>query len=248
MVPADPVKKPVDVPTHETAAFVMSHSAMKAVVLEIGCGEGDVAKVLLDHGYIVTGVDANQEVVARAQERGVPAVWATWPAFECDAVDTIVFTRSLHHITPIFPAVRKAHELLNEKGVLLVEDFSYHEADENTISWFLETLRSPTGRSLINPVRGALVTDLLEADDAVIVWHKCHDHDLHTITTMTQAIAEDFIIRETLIVPYLYRYLVPVLPETPRATEFLESIFKEEARLGATGEIVLIGRRIVGSL
>ncbi len=58
--------KPVDVPTRETVAFVMSHSAAEATVLEIGCGEGDVALVLMNRGYGVIGVDASQEVVARA--------------------------------------------------------------------------------------------------------------------------------------------------------------------------------------
>ena len=244
----DPAMKPIDVPTRETVAFVMSHSAAAAAVLEIGCGEGDVALVLLNQGYGVIGVDASQEVVARAQERGVPAVWATWPEFECGAVDTVAFTRSLHHIAPISGAIHKARELLTKKGVLLVEDFSVYEADETTINWLLETLRAPAGRGLIQPVRGAFVTDLLAADDAVVVWRQSHDHDLHTIAAMTQAIAEEFIVRETCAVPYLYRYIVAVLPETPQATEFLQGVFEEEARHGGRGDIVLIGRRIVASL
>jgi len=244
----DPAMKPIDVPTRETVAFVMSHSAAEATVLEIGCGEGEVASVLLNRGYGVIGVDASQEVVARAQERGVPAVWATWPEFECDAVDTVAFTRSLHHIAPISGAIQKARQLLTKKGVLLVEDFSVYEADQTTINWLLETLRAPAGRALIQPVSGAFVTDLLAADDAVVVWRKSHDHDLHTIAAMTQAIAEEFIVRETCAVPYLYRYIVAVLPETPQATEFLQGVFEEEARLGGTGDIVLIGRRIVASL
>ena len=112
----------------------------------------------------------------------------------------------------------------------------------------METVRSPAGRGLIRPVRGEFVTDLLGADDAAVVWRKGHDHDLHTMAAMTQAIAEEFIVRETCAVPYLYRYLVPVLPETPQATEFLEGVFEEEASLGGRGDIVLIGRRIVASL
>ena len=146
--------KPVDVPTRETAAFVMSHSAPEATVLEIGCGEGHVASILLNRGYGVIGMDASQEVALRAQGRGVPAVWATWPKFESAAVDMVAFTRSLHHIAPISGVIRKARELLTSKGVLLVEDFSFYEADETTLNWFRETLRSPAGRGLIQPVRG----------------------------------------------------------------------------------------------
>jgi hypothetical protein len=64
---------------------------------------------------------------------------------------------------------------------------------------------------------------------------------------MTDAIAEYFIIRETQQVPYLYRYLVPVLPETLPAAVFVEEVAREEARLGERGAIVLVGRRIVCS-
>ena len=242
-----PVLKPVDVPTRETAAFVMSQLVAGARVLEIGCGEGDVASILLNRGYGVIGVDASQEAVARAQQRGVAAVCAAWPEFECDAVDAVAFTRSLHHIAPISRAIHKAHELLTYKGVLLVEDFAFHEADETTINWFLETLRSSAGGGLIQPVRGEFVTDLLGADDANVVWREGHDHDLHTMATMTEAIAEEFMPQDTCAVPYLYRYLIPVLPDTPQATQFLEGVFEEEARLGGKSDIVLIGRRIVAS-
>ena len=138
--------KPMDVPTRETVAFVVSHSAAEATVLEIGCGEGDVASMLLDRGYGVIGVDSNQDVVSRAQQRGVPAAFATWPEFECGPVDTVAFTRSLHHIEPLSEAIGKARELLTKNGVLLVEDFSFDEAETTTIAWFMQALSSPAGR------------------------------------------------------------------------------------------------------
>ena len=117
-----------------------------------------------------------------------------------------------------------------------------------TINWYLEILRSPVAKKLIQPVLGEFVTDLLEADDAVSFWCKDHDHDLHTILTMTRAITQEFTITATYAVPYLYRYLVPVLPETPKATAFLEWVFEQETSYGARGNIALIGRRIVASL
>jgi hypothetical protein len=64
---------------------------------------------------------------------------------------------------------------------------------------------------------------------------------------MTRAIEESFTVRETQSVPYLYRHIVPVLDETREAAAFVDAVFQEEARLGQQGEIVLIGRRIVGS-
>ncbi|MEK6321936.1 MAG: class I SAM-dependent methyltransferase [Acidobacteriota bacterium] len=240
------MKKPINVPTRATIEFIASHLPPGTAILEVGCGEGHVALELLNRGYDVIGVDSNQEVITRAQERGVPTLQASWLEFGSAPVDAIVFTRSLHHISPLQKAVGKAREVLRASGMLLVEDFAFDEADKRTINWFLEVLGSQAGKVLIAPVPGELVTDLLGSEDPAAVWHQSHDHALHTTAVMTQAIAEYFIIRETQSVPYLYRYLVPVLPETAEATLFVEEVFREETRLEERGEGVLIGRRIVG--
>ena len=240
------VRTPIDVPTLATVAFIASHLPPGGAVLEVGCGEGRVALELLNRGYQVIGVDSDQEVIARARERGVPAIQASWPEFGSAPLDGVVFTRSLHHIAPLRRAIRNAREVLRPRGLLLVEDFAFDEADEATISWFLEVLGSQTAAAIIAPVPGEFVTALLGSKDPFAVWHQSHDHQLHTTAAMTQAIAEHFIIQETQQVPYLYRYLVPVLPETAQATAFVEEVVREEARLGERGAIVLVGRRIVG--
>ena len=239
--------KPSDVPTKETAAFITSHSAAGAIIVEIGCGEGDVAAVLLDRGYKVTAVDADPGIIARVQERGIPAICATWPALQFDAADCIVFTRSLHHISPISAAMEKARQTLRPQGRLLVEDFAYQEADEKTIRWLLGVVQLAGERELLQRVPGEFVTDIAAASDPLEAWHSSHDHDLHSLATMTRSVADHFTLREDCAVPYLYRYLLPVLPDTTPAAEFLQEIFEEEARLGEKGEIVLIGRRIVAS-
>ena len=240
------VRTPIDVPTRATVAFIASHLPSGAALLEVGCGDGRVASELLNSGYQVIGVDSDQEVVARARERGVPAVQASWPEFESSPLDGVAFTRSLHHISPLRSAIRKAREVLRPRGMLLVEDFAFNETDKATITWFLEVLGSRTAKELIAPVPAEFVTDLLGSKDPFAVWHQSHDHDLHTMTAMTQAIGEYFIIRATHQVPYLYRYLVPVLPESPKAAAFVEEVVREEARLGECRAIVLVGRRIVG--
>jgi SAM-dependent methyltransferase len=76
---------PIDVPTSQTVAFIRSRCAPESAILEIGCGEGDVASALLDQGYQVIAVDSDPETIARVQARGIPAVCATWPELECDA-------------------------------------------------------------------------------------------------------------------------------------------------------------------
>jgi ubiquinone/menaquinone biosynthesis C-methylase UbiE len=240
------VNTPIDVATRATVAFIASHLPSGGVVLEVGCGEGRVALELLNRGYQVIGVDSDQEIIARAQERGVRAVQASWPEVDSAPLDAVVFTRSLHHIAPLPGAIGHAREVLQPSGILLVEDFAFDEADKATIRWLLEVLGCQTAKSIIAPVPGEFVTDLLGSKDPFAVWTQSHDHELHTMAAMTQAIGEYFIIRETQQVPYLYRYLVPVLPETLQAAAFVEEVAREETRLGERGAIVLVGRRIVG--
>jgi SAM-dependent methyltransferase len=240
--------QPADVPTRETLMFLISYIPVGAEVLEIGCGDGRVACELLKRGYRVTGVDSDPEVVAKAQERGVPAVVGSWPEFDGNAsFDAIAFTRSLHHINPLDEAIVHARGLLNPEGLLLIEDFAFEEANEATIDWFVKVLRSKQGMALINPVADQLATDLLSSRNVMETWHHNRGHDLHDIMKMNKAVAERFGVRETESVPYLYRYLVPVLADTSEAASFANEVLQQEASLGKRGEIVLVGRRIVAS-
>lgn len=241
------MNEPIDVPTRETAEFVAAHVPPRAAILEVGCGAGHVAVELSSRGYQVLGVDSDEDVIARAQARGAPVVQASWPDFRGAPVDAVVFTRSLHHIHPLREAVSQSRAILRPAGTLLVEDFAFDEADPVTITWFLKILGGQAAQALIASIPDAFVTKLLASPDPAAEWHKNHDHELHPVSAMTGAIAEYFTLRDARSAPYLYRYLIPVLPETPEATAFVEEVRQEEARLGERGEITLIGRRLVGS-
>ena len=240
--------RPTDVPTRETLGFLTSRLPVGAKVLEVGCGEGQVACELLQRGYRVTGLDSDSEAIARAQARGVRAVVASWPKFDSSvSFDAIAFTRSLHHINPLGQAIAHARELLNPNGFLLIEDFALDDVNEATVAWFVKILRSTQGKALINPVADQLVPELLSATDVMQTWRDNRAHDLHPFTAMNEAIAAQFVVREVDSVPYFYRYLIPVLPETSAAASFVDEVFQQETILGNRGEIVFLGRRIVAS-
>jgi len=238
-----------DVPTRETLKFLESHIPVGATILEVGCGEGHVAYELLKRGYHVRGLDSDPEVIARTRAHGVTAVVASWPKFSSSvSFDVIAFTRSLHHINPLAEAIARARELLNPGGLLLIEDFALDEVDEATVHWFVKVLRSEQGKASINPIADQLATKLLSACDVMQTWHRNRAHDLHPFTAMNEAIAAQFVIRETQSVPYFYRYLVPVLATTSQAASFIDEVFQQESVLGERGEIDLLGRRLVASL
>jgi SAM-dependent methyltransferase len=240
--------RPTDVPTRETLGFLTSRLPVGAKVLEVGCGEGQVACELWQRGYRVTGLDSDSEAIAKAQARGIPAVVASWPKFDSSvSFDAIAFTRSLHHINPLRQAIVRARELLNPNGLLLIEDFALDDVNEETVAWFVKVLRSTQGRAQINPVANQLVTKLLSATDVMRTWRDNHPHELHSFTAMNEAIAAQFVVREAQSVPYFYRYLIPVLPETSEAASFVDKVFQQETILGNRGEIAFLGRRIVAS-
>jgi 2-polyprenyl-3-methyl-5-hydroxy-6-metoxy-1,4-benzoquinol methylase len=240
--------QPIDVPTRETLMFLTSRIPLGAEILEVGCGEGHVAGELLKHGYRVTALDSDPEVIARAQARGVPAMVGSWPEFDGSAsFDTIVFTRSLHHITPLREAIGHARELLKPMGSLLIEDFAFEDVKESTIGWFAKVVRAKQAMALITPIADQLVTDLLSSTDVMDAWQRNRGHDLHSMAVMNEAIAERFVVDETWSVPYLYRYLIPVLAETSKAAAFVNEVFEQEALLGQRSRGVLLGRRVVAS-
>lgn len=61
------VRTPIDVPTRETASFLVSHLRDGADVLEIGSGRGHVAAVLSRRGHHVTAIDLDPDSVDHAR-------------------------------------------------------------------------------------------------------------------------------------------------------------------------------------
>ena len=239
------MSRPIDVPTRETADFIASHLHAGADLLEVGCGDGDVAAELARRGHRVVALDADPEATARAQQRGVTAVTANWPDFDHAPVDAIAFTRSLHHILPLEEAVRRAHELLRPGGVLLVEDVAFDEIDDATIDWFVDTLRREPGRALVRPVP-SFVNRLLAAGDPRVEWRRHHrEHDVSPAIAIAAAVSARFRSVALEAAPYLYRYPVPVLAETREAAAFIDDLRRSEARLAGEGRVTLIGRRFV---
>jgi len=73
----------LDIPTNQTLEFVQAHlSAAPARILEIGCGNGELAHRLQVLGHQIIGIDSSPEAVREARQLGVEARIAQWPEFE----------------------------------------------------------------------------------------------------------------------------------------------------------------------
>ena len=240
------LRRPLDLATRETAGFIVAWVPSGGSILEVGCGKGEVALELGARGYIVTGVEMDPASACIARDSGVRIIERRWPNVETQPADAIVFTRSLHHINPLEFAVRRAREIVNPGGRIVLEDFEHGEPDEASVAWLLNQAEELTSRGLLLDIPEQTVTLLRKAPDPMRVFHGDHEHELHDFETMRATLAGEFTLLESLCVPYLYRYLVPVMPETPAAAAELEKILEQEMAQGAAGRIRLIGRRLVG--
>jgi len=166
--------------TAQTLSFVERWLTHPLRILEVGCGDGDLASALVERGHDVIAIDSDSAAVAAAKGRGVDARVAIWPAFEGGKFDAVLFTRSLHHIEPLDSAVTRAREVLRPGGRIIIEDFAPAEMSPRFLSW----------------LRGELSRIGEE-------WHQDH---VHPIADIRRAVASQFSIELEADTPYCYRY------------------------------------------
>lgn len=238
--------RPSDVATTETVEFVGRHIPGRCQILEVGCGDGEVALALSQRQYQVRALDSAPERIAKARELGVHAIVASWPDFEIDPVDAIVFTRSLHHINPLPEAIGRARQLLKPEGVLLVEDFAVESVTEPTLNWFRESLRREPFHSVFEAHQESFVNDLLAAANPIQLWQDHHTaHGVRRFDLLQRLVAESFPNCVVQFVPYLYRYLISGISDDDKSANIVRQFLRNESEAADRNAINLIGRRIV---
>ena len=234
----------------ETLRFLLSYlPEAPARVLEVGCGRGDLASLLMGEGYDVTAVDACADAVAHAGALGIDAHVANWPDFPADGstvapFDAILFSRSLHHIAPLDAALVRVEELLVPAGRLLVEDFAVERMEPDPIAWFRETARPLQERKLIADDEACLGVRLLRQDDALERW-KAEHRDLLDAQTILAEIGRRFDLRHAEDAPYLFRFLAPALQGNVGGFDALVRFITKETHAIGDGRLTPVGRRYV---
>jgi SAM-dependent methyltransferase len=201
-------------------------------VLEVGCGEGELALTLARAGHSVTAIDP------RAPEgsifRRVRIEEFTDPA----QFDHVVASLSLHHVEDLGTALGNMADLLRVGGSLVVVEFAWDRIDEATAEWALERLptASPSkkpswlGRCCRRGARGGEGESHYHGDHAEAHFAEwAGEESLHDSRQVRAELECRFVERLFEWVPYLYPDLGDDVSEAD------ESAAIEAGTINATG-------------
>ncbi len=178
----------------DVKSFVLAElPASPARVLEVGAGNGELARALTSAGYVVVAIDPHSDAPA-VRRVGLNEVLE--PVASFDAAVAVV---SLHHVEPLAESCRRLSALVRRGGTLVLDEFDVDLFDESAARWWLA--RRQCGED----------EDRTPADVIAFLRHHCH-----SLSMMRAALEPWFVLRSPVRGPYLYRWN---LPPGLRATE-----------------------------
>jgi SAM-dependent methyltransferase len=225
-----------------TAAFLADALRGRRRVLEVGCGEGTVARALGSAGFLVTALD--RELRDPRPSPNVTFVQRDFLAFTAEPFDAVVFTSSLHHIAALDDAISHAVDLLVLEGLLIADEFDFERPDVTTLQWYYDTQELLTAA-------GVYKHEHLDKPnrDLLARWRDAHSHDppLHTGVAMRSAIATLLSVVEIRACEYLYRYICSGLPADDRGGAVAAHVLGTEQRRIADGSLAAVGLRVIAA-
>jgi len=105
-------------------------------VLEVGCGDGRLARALDDLGYSVVAIDPG------APEGAIFQTVSLEEFADPARFGAVVASRSLHHVHDLAAGLSKLQRLLVPGGRLIVVEHAFDRLDERTAGWYLDKRRA----------------------------------------------------------------------------------------------------------
>lgn len=232
--------RPAEVVVEETHRFLAPLLSGCRRVLEVGCGNGLLARRLAADGFEVTAVDRSLAGTERAAP--VRFVEADFLGFEDAPFDALVFSASLHHLFPLERALENAGRLLRPGGLLAAADFDLDAPDRETLRWLydLQGLLGAAGLLRREVAHGS------DEDDPLARWEAEHagDPPLHRGCAMRAALAGRFELLGTARGPYLHRSIAGQLEPSRHAARIARWVLTAELRRIAAGTLRPVGLRL----
>jgi SAM-dependent methyltransferase len=99
-------------------------------VLEVGCGQGELALALASRGYEVVAVDPEAPDGPIFRRTTIEELDEPGP------FDAAIAGYSLHHVAGLEPVLEKLHGLLAPDGLVIVDDFGWDLLDQTTAAHY----------------------------------------------------------------------------------------------------------------
>ena len=155
-----------------------------ARLLEVGAGDGELARTLADAGYQVLAIDRRP---TGAGVRSVPLHELDEPSGSFGAALAVT---SLHHVEPLEDSVNHLAELLKPGAVLVMDEFDVAAFDERAAGWWLRQ-------------RHALGGAEQASTEQLVGEHRAH---LHPLERIVSALEPRFHLGMPVYGAYLYRW------------------------------------------
>jgi SAM-dependent methyltransferase len=185
-------------PSATLQSFVEEHlPKTPARVLEVGCGQGDLARALLASGHAVVAIDPDAPA-------GEPFQAVSLDEFAVDEpFDAVVASRSLHHIPDLAASVARIARLLRPGGRFILDEHACDRLDDRTARWyFLHRVGQADAPSSLLACRAE--------------WESDHE-GLHGYAAMREELDRHFTERFFAWAPYVYQELAGVDEAQERA-------------------------------
>ena len=203
--------------------FVNEHAPPPARLLEIGCGDGELARALAADGYDVLGIDPAapegdifRRVVLEELEPG-------------GTYDVVVASLALHHVENLDAAVDRIASRLGPTGTLVLQEWAKERLAGKTARWYHAQLTAHAPESDHGDMPDSFELWLCQTDE--------HLADIHPFGDVRDALARRFHANVVEWVPFLYsRGLDDTLE--PEERSLIESRV-----IAATG-VLYVGRRL----
>ena len=196
--------------------FVREHlPPAPARVLDVGCGQGELTTALAVAGYDVLGIDPLAPEGERFRRIRLEDLQPADGPY-----DAVVASYSLHHIRDLDHGLDLVLELLEPRGVLVLDEFGWDLADEPTLDWLYGQRRALAAAGL-----GEAPASLEALRDE---WRTEH-LGLHGFEALRTAVDARFEERAFARTPFFHRQLGGV------ATEVLEQALVDAGAIQALG-------------
>jgi 2-polyprenyl-3-methyl-5-hydroxy-6-metoxy-1,4-benzoquinol methylase len=235
-----------------TADFIdSSFPELAKNLLDVGCGDGLVTRQLQLRGYNVAAIDASLKGVDRANRNGVKAIHCNLEDYVHAPFDGIYMSRTLHHMPPLEQTLIKVKELLSANGTLVIEDFGFDLADEASCAWLFEQSGKVIAAQT-EPVRCEFHHEWLHEQiespsEAFARWQKRYaiEHQLWSAEQMLSALREHFVLISQSRVPYLFRFICDLLPDSADGAAQAHMVLLNEQNKIDEKIIAPVGLRVV---